>query len=96
HGGAIVWSPRKLREPRVHQEIKEKETEESQIQKAQAKEVKAAAQLYKLQIAEQKHVVREAAKEKLKRIKAEKAAQVAEHAPKTQAQNKAQNTAKAL
>ncbi|KAF1936086.1 hypothetical protein EJ02DRAFT_355103, partial [Clathrospora elynae] len=96
HSSAVVWSPRKFREARIRQDIKEKEAEESQIQKAQTKEIKAAAQLYKLQIAEQKRVAREAAKENRERMKAEKAAQTAEHARIKQAQNEAQNTEKAL
>ena len=62
HGGAVFWSPKKVREARVRQEVKEREVEESQLQKAQTKEIKASAKLYKLQIAEEKRMAREVAK----------------------------------
>ncbi|KAF2000574.1 hypothetical protein P154DRAFT_545624 [Amniculicola lignicola CBS 123094] len=51
YGRAVFWSPRKLREAHVRQE---------------AKELKAAATLYKQKIAEEKRVQRERAKGKRK------------------------------
>jgi hypothetical protein len=73
HGGAVFWSPRKVREARVRQSVKEQEEKEQQLQKAEAKELKAAAQLYKLKTAEEKRVAREAVKAAREKEKAEKA-----------------------
>lgn len=88
HGGAVVWSPRKLREARVRQAVKEKEEKEAQLQKAETKELKKAAQLYKQKIAEEKRVERERLKEVREKEKAEKAA-------KRQRQKKERDSAKA-
>ncbi|KAF2786730.1 hypothetical protein K505DRAFT_354279 [Melanomma pulvis-pyrius CBS 109.77] len=77
HGGAVFWLPRKLREARVRQSVREQEEKELQLQKAEAKELKAAATLYKQKIAEEKRVQRERAKVVKAQEKAKKAAQVA-------------------
>ncbi|KAF1996482.1 hypothetical protein P154DRAFT_443404, partial [Amniculicola lignicola CBS 123094] len=70
-------SPRKLREAHVRQEVREQEDRESRLQKAEAKELKAAATLYKQKIAEEKRVQRERAKVAKAQEKAEKATQIA-------------------
>ncbi|KAF2007004.1 hypothetical protein P154DRAFT_541823 [Amniculicola lignicola CBS 123094] len=62
HGGAVFWSPRKLREACVRQEVREQEDRELRLQKAEVKELKAAATLYKQKIAEEKRVQRERVK----------------------------------
>ncbi|KAF1963960.1 hypothetical protein BU23DRAFT_585807 [Bimuria novae-zelandiae CBS 107.79] len=51
HGGAVLWSPRKVREAR-----------EQKLRKAEIAELRKAAKLYKEKIAEEKRVGREAAK----------------------------------
>ncbi|KAI0568450.1 hypothetical protein PtrCC142_012210, partial [Pyrenophora tritici-repentis] len=63
HGGAVFWSPSKLREARVHEQVNRQEEEAEKLQKAQTKELKAAAALYKKKIAEEAKVLRESAKE---------------------------------
>ena len=50
HGGAVFWSPRKVREARVRQSVKEQEEKEQQLQKAETAELKKAAKLYKEKI----------------------------------------------
>ncbi|KAF1345015.1 hypothetical protein EJ07DRAFT_121660, partial [Lizonia empirigonia] len=47
HGGAVFWSPRKLREARAREATKRDEAEREQLQRSQDKERKAAASLYK-------------------------------------------------
>ena len=89
HGGAVFWSLRKVREARVRQSVKEQEEREEKLQKAEAKELKAAATLYKQKIAEERRVARERAKVVREEEKAEKAAQSA-------ARREAQNAAKAI
>jgi len=89
HGGAVFWSPRKVREARVRQAIKEREEKEQQLQKAKVAELKKAAKLYKEKIQQEKRAAREAAKEAKEKERAKKAAQRA-------AQKSANNTEKAL
>ncbi|KAF1941807.1 hypothetical protein EJ02DRAFT_318031, partial [Clathrospora elynae] len=54
HGGAVVWSPRKFREARVCQTVKEHEEKEQQLQKAESAKLKKAAQVYKLKMDQEK------------------------------------------
>jgi hypothetical protein len=62
HGGAVFWSPRKIREARAREVVKEKEAHELRLQKANDKELKAAATLYKQKIQEERRIARERAK----------------------------------
>ena len=75
HGGAVFWSPRKVREARVRQSVKEQEEKEQKLQKAETAELRKAAKLYKEKIAEEKRVAREAAKVAKEKERAEKAAE---------------------
>jgi hypothetical protein len=84
HAGTVLWTPRKLREGKARDKVKEREEQELQLQKAEAKELKAAAMLYKQKIQEEKRVAREKAKVVREKEKAEKAA---ERARKIEAQN---------
>jgi hypothetical protein len=77
HGGATVWSPRKVRESQARRSVNQRLAEEERLQKASDKELKAAATLYKKKIAEEKRVAREEAKVVSDRAKAEKAAEIA-------------------
>lgn len=54
HGGAVFWSPRKIREARVREEIRVRDEAEEKLQKAKTKELKEAAQLLKKREAEQR------------------------------------------
>jgi hypothetical protein len=47
HGGAVFWSPRKLREARARQATKQDEDERQRLQKTHDRELKAAATLCK-------------------------------------------------
>ena len=84
HGGAVFWSPRKVREARVRQSVKEQEEREQKLQKAERAELRKAAKLHKEKIAEEKRVAREAAKVAREKERAEKAA---ERARKKEARN---------
>jgi len=89
HGGAVFWSPRKVREARARQSVKVQEEKEQQLQKDETAELRKAAKLYKEKIAEEKRVAREAAKVAREKEKAEKAAERAR-------KKEARNAAKAL
>jgi hypothetical protein len=78
HGGAVIWSPKKVKEAFERQVVKDQEKEEEQLQKAQAKATKAANKLYKLQIAEEKRVAKEVAKKEREKVRAQEAEQKAE------------------
>ena len=75
HGGAVFWSPRKVREARVRQCVKEQEDKEQKLQKAKTAESRKAAKQYKEKIAEEKRMAREAAKVAREKERAEKAAE---------------------
>jgi hypothetical protein len=90
HGGAVLWSPKKVKEAHECQSVIDQEKEEEQLQKAQARAAKAAEKLHKLQIAEEKRVTKEAAKMERGRVKAQKADQQAERTRLKQAQNQPQ------
>jgi hypothetical protein len=93
HDGATVWSPRKVRESQARRSVNQRLAEEERLQKASDKELRAAATLYKKNIAEEKPVAREEAKVVSDRAKAEKAAEIAAKKA-TQNTKKSQPTAK--
>ena len=84
HGGAVFWSPRKLREARARQVIKDRTKDELRLQKAETAKLREASKLYKDKMAQEKRVAREAAKEAREKEKAQK---VAERARQREAQN---------
>jgi hypothetical protein len=47
HGGAVFWSPRKIREARTREKVNLQEEALRRQQKAEQKEIKAAATAYK-------------------------------------------------
>ncbi|KAK7177577.1 hypothetical protein PSPO01_16368 [Paraphaeosphaeria sporulosa] len=75
HGGAVFWSPSKIREARVRQSVKEQEEKERELLKAETAELRKAAKLCKEKIAEENRVAREAAKVAREQERAEKAAE---------------------
>jgi hypothetical protein len=77
HGGATVWSPRKVRESQAQRSVNQRLVEEEQLQKASDKELKATAPQHKKKVAEEKRVAREEAKVVNDRAKAKKAAEIA-------------------
>jgi hypothetical protein len=70
HGGAVFWSPRKIREARAREAIKQHEAELEKLQKSHDRELKAAATLYKKQQAAAAKEAREIEK-KERKIKAQ-------------------------
>ena len=86
HGGAVLWTPRKVREANARLAVKEREDKEERIRKADNKAFKQAASDYKKNIAAEKRVAAAIVKEE--REKEKKAAQRA-------AEVEAQNTKKA-
>ena len=75
YGGAVFWSPRKVREAQYRQRIHEEELEEQQHQKALQKEEKEAAKLQKEREAQERREERERAKRVREKERAEKAAE---------------------
>ncbi len=89
HGGAVFWSPRKIREARYRERIQQQLKQDEQLQKAEEKQLKDSARLYKQKIAIEKRTAREA-------DQAAKAQAKAEQVAAKQAEKEARNTAKAL
>jgi hypothetical protein len=89
HGGAVFWSPRKVRQARDDEVSRQREVQQQQLQKAERSQLKEQARLYKLQQAEERRVERERAKEVREK---EKAAKVAEK----EAQKAARDAEKAI
>ncbi|RAQ98855.1 nucleic acid binding [Stemphylium lycopersici] len=58
HGGAVHWSPRKLREARVREAVRERDETEEKLQKAQAKKQREEARLQRQVELEEKRVER--------------------------------------
>jgi hypothetical protein len=87
HGGAVIWSPRKVREARARQVIKERDEEEEKQKKAERAKVRAANKLLKEKLDRQKQE-RRVEREKAKAAKEkEKADRVAERDRQREAQN---------
>jgi hypothetical protein len=85
HGGAILWSPRKLREARYRARVKEDEAEQLQLQKARNREATEASKLLqKQQAAEAKAARQRAAEERRAAKKAQAETLAAQRALKKQ------------
>ncbi|KAF2831088.1 hypothetical protein CC86DRAFT_378003 [Ophiobolus disseminans] len=83
HSGAMFWLPQKVREAHACEAVKEQEQHQEMLAKANRKELRLAAKLYKEQIAKEKHVAREEAKvadcaAKIKAQNTKKAAQTSQ------------------
>jgi hypothetical protein len=65
-GGAVFWSPRKLREAKARDTVKQREEEEEKLRKSDDKKLKEAASLYKKQ---QQQATRECEKVRRRRAK---------------------------
>jgi hypothetical protein len=96
HGGAVFWSPRKIREARTREKVNLQEEALRRQQKAEQKEIKAAATAYKKQqlaAAKEAREIAKLVKEKERQAKAERLA----HARREKQQQKdAATAAKAL
>jgi hypothetical protein len=74
HGGALFWSPRKLREARAREVVREREETEEKLQKARTKKQREEARLQRQVELEEKRVERERLKDVREQERAEKAA----------------------
>jgi hypothetical protein len=83
HGGAVFWSPRKMREARAREAVQEQDEIEEKLQRARAKKQREEAQLQRQVELEEKRVERQRLKEIRELERAEKAA---ERARKVEAQ----------
>ncbi|KAI2484808.1 DUF1682 multi-domain protein [Pyrenophora tritici-repentis] len=75
HGGSVFWSPRKLREARAREAVRERDEIEEKLLKAHAKKQREEAQLQRQVELEQRRVERERLKEVREKERAEKAAE---------------------
>jgi len=64
HGGAVFWSPRKVREARAREDVRTTTEMAEKLAKAESKQLKEAATLYKKKMQEEARVVRETAKKR--------------------------------
>jgi hypothetical protein len=74
YGGAVFWSPRKLREARARETIRERDEMEQKLQKARAREQRDEAQIQRQVELEERRVERQRLKEARELERAEKAA----------------------
>ncbi|KAF7566470.1 TolA, Membrane protein involved in colicin uptake [Pyrenophora tritici-repentis] len=92
HGGSVFWSPRKIREARAREVVRERDKIEEKLQKAQAKKQREEVQLQRQVKLEEKRVERQRLKEIRELERAEKAA---ERARKVEAQHQKKATQQA-
>jgi hypothetical protein len=77
HGGAVLWSPRKIREARVREQVNKELKEQEQLQKSHRKELKTAAALHKKLEAEEAKAQRKLERERKAEERKAKAAELA-------------------
>ncbi|KAH3991532.1 hypothetical protein HBI56_220310 [Parastagonospora nodorum] len=75
YGGAVLWSPRKVKDARVREHRRKKDEMEEKLQKSKLKELRESAKLLKKREAEERRVAREEAKVVREKEKAEKQAE---------------------
>jgi hypothetical protein len=75
--GAVLWSPRKIREAQTRERVKQHEEEQEKLQKSHDRELKAAAILYKKKMAEEAKALRKVARERAAEERKAKAAELA-------------------
>jgi hypothetical protein len=77
HGGAVFWSPRKVKEARDRQQQQEQEEEQQRLQKAKRGHVREDQKQAKLQAVQQRRTARAAARVVREKEKAEQASRAA-------------------
>ncbi|KAI1686713.1 DUF1682 multi-domain protein [Pyrenophora tritici-repentis] len=75
HGGSVFWSPRKLREARAREAVRERDETEEKLQKARSKKQREEARLQRQDELEERRVERQRLKEMRELERAEKAAE---------------------
>jgi hypothetical protein len=93
---AVFWSPRKIREARARESVREEEEQAEKLRKSETKQLRAAAALYKKQLAAAAKVAREEAKEVKKKERDDKAARLAAARAQKQQEKEAANAQKSL
>ncbi|KAG9382646.1 DUF1682 domain containing protein [Pyrenophora tritici-repentis] len=63
HGGSVFWSPRKLREARAREAVRERDETEEKLQKARSKKQREEARLQRQDELEERRVERQRLKE---------------------------------
>jgi hypothetical protein len=84
HGGAVLWSPRKIREARARETVRQREEEQEKLQKTHDGELKTAARLHEKKIAEEAKALRQTARERAAEERKARAAELAPRALKKQ------------
>jgi hypothetical protein len=85
YGGAVFWSPSKIREARFRERVKKQQEEEQQLEKARTKAEKAQKKVLQFQEKEERERLRVEKREERERIKAGK--QAARERKKQEKQN---------
>jgi hypothetical protein len=94
HGGAVFWSPRKVKEARDRQQQQEQEEEQQQLQKAERRRVREDQKQVKLQAVQQRRTARAAARVVREKDKARKATEQASRAAARRTQQRLQQALK--
>jgi cell division septum initiation protein DivIVA len=94
--GAVLWTLRKVREAEAQESAREAEEEAENLRKIETKELKAAALLFRKQMAAAAKVACEKAKEVKKKERNDKAAWLAAARIEKQHHREAENAQKAL
>jgi type IV secretory pathway VirB10-like protein len=94
YGGAVFWSPRKVKEARDGQQLQEREQEEPQHQKAETNMLREEARQAKLREKDMRRQARAAARLVREKEKAEKAAEQASRAAARRTAKRLQQTLK--
>ncbi|KAF2827168.1 hypothetical protein CC86DRAFT_291087, partial [Ophiobolus disseminans] len=95
HGGAVFWSPRKVKEARDWLQHQEAEEEQRQLQKAEAARLREEKKQAKSQAKQVRREARAEARIVREKEKAEKAAEQASRAAARRTQQRLQNALKA-
>jgi hypothetical protein len=93
---AVFWSPRKIREARPRESVREEEEQAEKLRKSETKQLRVAAALYKRQLAAAAKVVREETKKVRGAEKAAKAERLAAARAQKQHERDAANAQKSL
>jgi hypothetical protein len=80
HGGAVFWSPRKVKDARERQQLKEREDQQLQHQKAEAKRHRKESRQVKAETVQARRQAKVQARISREKEKAEKATEQASHA----------------
>jgi hypothetical protein len=96
HGGPVLWSPCKVQEARLREQVRQEEEQAENLKKAEMTELRRANKLYNEKIAQEKREQRVREKEEREQIRAEKAKKAAERKAQREHDKKARNAGKAI